>query len=86
MDRSKQKMAMFHPLSSTLDFLHSFFDDFSDHLDENRVIVGAIGAQKTHAVIFGDFPGLDVEIIKHLDMIANKTDGRDDDFFAAVVG
>ena len=50
------------------------------------MIVGATGSQKTHAVIFGDFLGVDVEVIEHLDVIADKTDGRDDDFFAALGG
>ena len=38
------------------------------------------------AVIFCDLFGLDVEVIEHLDMVANETDGRDDDIFATFGG
>ena len=59
---------------------------FADHPDKSRVIIGTTCAPHGDAVIFSDFLGLDVEVIEHLYMIANKADGRDDDFFAACGG
>ena len=48
------------------------------------MIVRAAGTEELYAVIFRDFFGLDVEVIKDLYMAANKADGSDDHFFATL--
>ena len=45
------------------------------------MIVGTAGANECDAQIRGNFLGFDIEIVEHLDMVADKADGRDDDLF-----
>ena len=56
------------------------FNHLSYHLHKSRMIVGAAGTDEANVYILGEFSGFDVEIIKHFDVIADKADGRDDDF------
>ena len=74
--------------SSILDprLLNLGFNDIGDHAHKSRMIVGAAGADEVDAQVLGDFFRFDVQIVKHFDMVADKTDGCDDDFFAPFGG
>ena len=56
------------------------------HSHEGRVIVRAAGTDQFDPQAVGDVFCFDVQVIEHLDMVADKADGRDDNSFIAVCG
>ena len=56
------------------------------HSHEGRVIVWAAGPDQFDPQAVGDVFCFDVQVIEHLDMVADKADGRDDNSLIAVRG
>ena len=79
-------MAIVHPLFSILGLLHLTIDYIRHHSHKCRVIVRAACTDQFDPQVFGDLFRFDVQIIENFDVVADETDGRDDDFFAAFGG
>src|ERR1041385_8234409 len=59
-------------------------DHIGDHADEQRMIVGRDRAVKLDAVLVRDGFRLDIQIVKHLDVVGDESDWRDDHVLHAV--
>jgi hypothetical protein len=79
-------MAILHPLASILGAFHLFLDYLRHHPDKCRVIIRTARADQIHAQIIGDLLCLDIEIVKHFDVVADKANRRDDHWLGAFTG
>jgi len=80
------RIAILHLLFSIFGVSNRFVDDSCHHLYESRMIIRAACANQIHSQISGDLLRIDIEIVKHFDVVADEADGRDDDLFVAIRG
>ena len=86
MDDWGSRIAIVHLLSSIVNGFDLGGNDIRHHSHEGRVIVRAAGTDQFDPQAVGDGFCFDVQVIEHLDMVADKADGRDDDSLIAVRG
>src|SRR5262245_8445157 len=72
-------------LFSILGF-YLLLDHFGDHLNENRIIIGAPCAYHPYVQTVGDSARFYIQIVKYLYVIADKADGRNHDLLASLIG
>src|SRR5580704_10449405 len=71
------------PSASTL--LNNLAGQVGEGVGEPRRIIQRVGAGQAHAQFLGELLEADINVVEHFDVIAQKTDGLDEDGIVAVL-